>query len=319
MGSYILRRLLGIIPMLFAISIFTFFMMHMAPGDAFDAILNPKIKDVAALQAELRHANGLDQPLWWQYLHWIGNFLTGNFGFSMMQHQPVRDMLGPALKNTLILAVLAELFTLLVGIPVGIIQARYPYSKFDYTSSTGLFVLYSVPYYIFALMLIYVLAINLKIFPAQNAIGTGSSAGSLVDHLYHACLPALSIGLVSFVGYSRYTRSSMLDVSRRDYARTAYAKGLTERKVFFKHIFRNAMIPLVTQFGFDLGGLVGGAIIVEGLFAYQGMGLLTIQAVEGRDYPVIMATTIIFAVGVLLSNLIADILYSVVDPRIRYN
>ncbi|MCL6443990.1 MAG: ABC transporter permease [Alicyclobacillus sp.] len=319
MGTYIVRRLAGMVPMLFLISVFTFLMMHLAPGNAFTAILDPKIKDPQAVQKILEHEAGLDRPWWWQYGVWISHFIQGNMGNSFTQHKPVIELLGPALQNTLILAVIAEIMILLIGIPIGIWQSRYPYSRFDYTASTVLFVLYSVPYYVFALLLIYLFAITWRIFPAQNATGTGPTAGTFIDHVYHAILPAMSIALSSFVAYSRYTRGSMLDVSRRDYTRTAYAKGLPENRVFFKHVFRNAMIPLVTQFGFDLGGLVGGAIILEGLFEYQGMGLLTIQAVNTRDYPVIMATTIIFAVAVLLGNLIADILYAVVDPRIRYN
>jgi peptide/nickel transport system permease protein len=294
-------------------------MMHAAPGDAFTAILNPHISDIHALQEKLKEAAGLNKPLPVQYWIWLKHFIVGNFGMSLSMHVPVTQLLGPAIQNTLILSVLAEIMILLVGIPIGISQARNPYSAFDYTSSTVLFVLYSVPYYIFGLLLIYVFAINLDIFPPQNAVGTGPTAGTFIDHLYHAFLPALSLALVNFLQYSRFTRNAMLDVSRRDYTRTAYAKGLSEGKVFFKHVFRNAMIPIVTQFGFDIGNLVGGAVILEGLFSYQGMGLLTIQAVQNRDYTVIMATTVIFAVAVLIGNLIADILYAVVDPRIRYN
>lgn len=319
MGTYIVRRLLGMIPMLFAISIFVFLMMHAAPGNAITAMLNPNIKDVVALQKNLLHQNYLDRPLYVQYFHWLGLFAQGQFGYSFAQHQLVSDLLGPAIRNTLLLAVLAEVMVLLLGIPLGIMQARYPYSKFDYSSSTVSFVFFSVPYYIFALFLIYLLAITWRIFPAQNSTGTGPLAGTFIDHLYHAFLPALSIALAGFAGYSRYTRSSMLEVRNRDFTRTAYAKGLPEGKVFYKHVFRNAMIPLITNFGYDLGGLVGGAIILEGLFSYQGMGLLTLQAVGNRDYTVIMATTMIFAVFILFGNLVADILYSVVDPRIRYN
>lgn len=319
MGTYITRRLLGMIPMLVLISLAVFFMMHAAPGNAFDAILDPKIHDINALKERLNTANFLNKPLWWQYAHWIGLLLTGNFGFSFTYHKPVIQLLGPAMSNTLLLAVLAEIMILILGIPVGIWQARYPYSKFDYTASFVLFILYAIPYYIFALLLIYLFAITIPIFPAQNATGLGPNSGSFIDHLYHAVLPALSIALSNSVAYSRYTRGSMMDVSRRDYTRTAYAKGLPERTVFTKHVFRNAMIPIVTQFGFDLGGLVSGAVILEGLFTYQGMGQLTLIAVSNRDYSVIMATTMIFAVAILLGNLVADVLYAVVDPRIRYD
>ncbi|MCL6548340.1 MAG: ABC transporter permease [Alicyclobacillus sp.] len=319
MGTYIARRLLGMIPMLFAISVFVFLMMHAAPGNAFTAILDPRIKNPELVQKAQEHAAGLDRPLPWQYWHWLQLFVTGQFGNSFTLHKPVAQLLAPALENTLILAVTAEIVIILLGIPVGIWQARRPYSRFDYTSSTVLFVLYSVPYYILAFFLIYFFAIKWQLFPAQNAVGTGPGAGSFADHLHHAILPALSLALVSFVVYSRFTRGSMLDVGRQDYVRTAYAKGLRENRVFFKHVFRNAMIPVVTQFGFDIGNLVAGAVILEGLFSYQGMGYLFLQAVYNRDYPVIMATTMIFAVAILIGNLVADVLYAVVDPRIRYN
>jgi peptide/nickel transport system permease protein len=318
-GTFIIRRLLGMIPMLFAITIFTFLMMHAAPGNAIDAMINPSIRDIEQLKEHLREINGLNDPLWLQYVHWLEHFVVGNWGFSFNFHQPVIDLVGPALANTLLLAVVAEVLTLLIGIPIGMYQARHPYSKFDYTASTISFVLYSIPYYILALLLIYLFAITLQIFPAQGATGTGPLAGTFIDHLYHALLPALSIAIANMAVYTRYTRGAMLEVIRKDFTRTAYAKGLSEGRVFRKHVFRNAMIPLVTQFGFDIGSFAGGFIILEGLFQYQGMGYLTITAVSNRDYPVIMATTVLFAVCVLLGNLIADILYALVDPRIRYN
>ncbi|QSO52240.1 ABC transporter permease [Alicyclobacillus curvatus] len=319
MGTYITRRLLGMIPMLFFITLAVFLMMHAAPGNAFNSILNPNIKDPQALIASLEKQNGLDKPLWWQYIHWIALFFTGNWGFSFAEHAPVITLVGPALRNTLILSVLAEVLTLAIGIPLGVFQSRKPYSAFDYTTSVVSFILFSVPYFIFAILLIYVFAIHLRMFPAQGAVGTGPGAGSLFDHIYHALLPAIAIALSYLAFYSRNTRGSMLEVSRKDYVRTAYAKGLNGSTVFSKHVLRNALIPLITFFGLDIGNLVGGAVILEGLFTYQGMGLLTISAVNNRDYNVIMATTIIFAIAVLLGNLLADVLYAVVDPRIRYN
>ena len=319
MGTYITRRLLGMIPMLFFITVAVFLIMHAAPGNAFNSILNPNIQDPQALIASLEKQNGLDKPLWWQYIHWVSLFVTGNWGFSFAEHQPVIDLVAPALRNTLILSITAEILTLGIGIPLGVFQSRKPYSAFDYSTSVVSFILFSVPYFIFAILLIYVFAIHLRIFPAQGAVGTGPGAGSLLDHIYHALLPAIAIALSYLAFYSRNTRGSMLEVSRKDYVRTAYAKGLSSSTVFSKHVLRNALIPLITFFGLDIGNLVGGAVILEGLFTYQGMGLLTISAVNNRDYNVIMATTIIFAIAVLLGNLLADILYAVVDPRIRYN
>ncbi|WP_029421207.1 ABC transporter permease [Alicyclobacillus macrosporangiidus] len=319
MGTYVVRRVLGMIPMVFLITVFVFLIMHAAPGNAFDAIMNPAIKDIEQLKEQLEHNAGLDQPLWWQYVHWLGLFVTGNWGFSFTHHVPVTQLVGPAIRNTLILGILAEVLTIALGVPFGILQARNPYGKFDYTSNIVLFCLYSVPFFVFAIFMIYFFAIDLQWFPAQGSTGTGANAGSLGDHLYHALLPALSLAFVNSTIYSRYTRGSMLDVSRKDYVRTARAKGLEEGRVFTKHVFRNGMIPIVTQFGLDFGNMVGGLIITEGIFQYQGMGQLVIDAVNGRDYNVIMATTVLIAIGVLIGNLLADILYAVVDPRIRYD
>lgn len=319
MGTFIVRRLLGMIPMMFAITVAVFLVMHAAPGNAFDSIMNPHITNIKELQMDLAKANGLDKPLWWQYFHWIGQFLTGNWGMSFTYHSPVISLIGSAAKNSIVMAFMAEVLILATGIPFGIYQARNPYTKFDYISSTLLFILFSVPFFVLAIFLIYFMAIDLQWFPAQGSSGTGAGAGSFIDLLYHAALPAITIALVNMTLYTRFTRGSMLDVSRKDYVRTARAKGLSERVVFSKHVLRNALIPIVTQLGFDIGGLIGGQIILEGMFQYQGMGLLVINSVSGRDYPVIMATTVLIAVGILLGNLVADILYAVVDPRIRYN
>jgi peptide/nickel transport system permease protein len=319
MLTYIVRRVLMMIPMMLAITMFTFLVMHAAPGNAFDALLNPRVTDPDQLRLHLIHLNHLDDPLPVQYWIWLTQIVQGNFGNSFYYHQPVSQLLVPALRNTAIMAIIAEIFTLAVALPVGIFQSKRPYSKFDYTMSTGLFVLFSVPPYIFALFLIYTFALNLHWFPAQNAMGTGPGAGSLLDIVYHAILPAAAFALSYFAFYTRFVRSSMLEVSRKDFTRTAYAKGLSENKVFFKHMFRNGMIPVVTQFGLDIANIAGGFVILEGVFTYEGMGLLAINALTTEDYPLIMATTLIFAFLVLIGNLVADILYAVVDPRIKYN
>lgn len=319
MTAYLIRRVLIMFPMLIAISIIVFLIMHAAPGSAIDAVLNPHIHNQAELVANLKKQNGLDLPLYQQYLHWIWGFARGQWGYSFAQSEPVRQVVIPALKNTLLLAVMAEILIVIIGIPIGIQQARRPYSVFDNSASVFSVTFFAVPYFIVAILLLFLVSIHFHVFPANGAIGTGPDSGSFIDHVYHAALPAISIAIASSAVYSRYTRASMLDVSRRDFVRTAYAKGLRDSQVFSKHVFRNGMIPIVTQFGLELGGLAGGAVILEGLFAYQGMGYVTIQAAQQRDYNVIMATTMIIAIGVLIGNLIADIIYASVDPRIRYD
>lgn len=319
MGTYIVRRVLIMIPMLLAISILVFLMMHAAPGNAIGSILNPHIHDPQALIKQLEHDNGLDASLPVQYWHWLLEFVQGQWGFSFALHENVTTVVMPALSNTLLLALMAEIFILIIGIPIGIRQARNPYSAFDNTASVFSVLFFSIPYFIIAIFVLYFFAIRLNWFPTQGAVSTGTPvSGSLWDHVRHAFLPAISIAITSSALYSRYTRASMLGESRKDFVRTAYAKGLSESRTFNRHVFRNGMIPIVTQFGLDLGGLAGGAIILEGLFAYQGMGYVTIQAAQQRDYSVILATTMIIAFGVLIGNLIADIVYATVDPRIRY-
>lgn len=319
MTTYLIRRILIMIPMLIAISIIVFLIMHAAPGSAIDAVLNPHIQNQAQLVEQLKKENGLNLPLPVQYLHWIWGFVRGQWGYSFANSEPVTAVVFPAMRNTLLLAGMAELMILIFGIPIGIQQARRPYRAFDNTASTFSIFFFAIPYFIVAIFLLYFLSIKIHVFPPNGSAGTGPGAGSLLDHVYHALLPAISIAVASIAVYSRYTRASMLDVSRRDFVRTAYAKGLQSGQVFRKHVFRNGMIPIVTQFGLDLGTLAGGAVILEGLFAYQGMGWVTLQAAEQRDYNVILATTMLIAIGVLLGNLIADIIYAIVDPRIRYD
>ena len=250
---------------------------------------------------------------------WIWNFVRGQWGFSFALHEPVTTVVLPALRNTLLLAAMAELMIVDHRRAHRHLSGASSVTRFRRSSDQLLSHVLLVPYFILAIFLLYFFAIRLQIFPALGAIGTGPDSGSFVDHVYHAFLPAVSIAIASIAVYSRYTRASMLDVSRRDFVRTAYAKGLQEGVVFRKHVFRNGMIPIITSFGLDLGGLAGGAVILEGLFAYQGMGYVTLQAATERDYTVIMATTMIIAFGVMLGNLIADIIYAAVDPRIRYN
>ncbi len=319
MTTYIIRRILIMIPMLLAISIIVFLMMHAAPGNAIDAVLNPHIQNQAQLIANLKKQNGLNLPLPVQYVHWIWGFVRGQWGYSFAESESVTKVVFPALKNTLLLAVMAEIMILIFGIPIGIQQARRPYGAYDNTASVFSVAFFAIPYFIVAIFLLYFFAIHWQIFPPNGAVGTGPNSGSFLDHVRHALLPAISLAITAIAVYSRYTRSSMLDVSRRDFVRTAYAKGLREGDVFKKHVFRNGMIPIVTQFGLDVGGLAGGAVILEGLFAYQGMGYVTLQAAQQRDYNVIMATTMIIAIMVLLGNLLADIIYAMVDPRIRYD
>lgn len=321
MTSYIVRRLIGLIPTIFVITVIVFLLMHAMPGNAFTSLLvNPRIKDAAKLYKHLVTANGLNLPLYTQYWDWISNVVQGNLGNSTSLNESVAQAIGQALPNTLLLAVTAEIIILVISIPIGVYQANKVNTSFDVTTSFIMSFLYSIPGFVFALALLLVFSFTWRIFPANGTITPGVPwSGDLGDHLQHLFLPAVALSLPALAYYSRLTRGNSLAVIVADFVRTARSKGLRGRKVLFRHVLRNAIIPIVTQFGFDLGGLFGGAVIIEEIFTWPGMGELTLTAVTNHDYPVIMGTTLIFAITVLLGNLVADILLALADPRIRYD
>lgn len=319
--SYIIRRVLGLIPTLFIITVIVFALMHAMPGNAFASlVLNPHLRNSQQLVNKLIEENGLNQPLWQQYVNWIDNVAHGNFGNSFNFHTSVNSLLWPALGRTVRLALAAEIIILLLGVPLGALQASRANKPFDIVTNWLAVFLYAFPSFIVALFLILWLSFGLGWFPNVGSVSpTGAGAGSPFDILKHLVLPALALAIPSFAGYSRLTRGTTLQTIVMDFVRTARAKGLRGGRVLFRHVLRYAIIPIITQFGFDLGGLVGGAIIIETIFTYPGMGELSVQAVYNRDYPLILATTLIFAVAVLAGNLIADILLASADPRVRFD
>jgi peptide/nickel transport system permease protein len=327
MGSFILRRLLGAIPLLLGIATLVFFVVALAPGDPTAAYLNPNIP--AEVVEQLRRNFGLDQPIYVRYWKWMASFFTGNFGYSLAQSRPVFDILMEALPNTLLLAGVSLVMVFLVGIIIGVLQAVKQYSFVDgFLSVVSLF-FYSMPSFWLALMLMLIFALKVRDwgFPfALPATGVTSvdydfmTAGEqLRDRLSHLVLPAATLTLALAAGIARYTRGQMLEVIRQDFVRTARAKGLPERTVIMKHALRNSLIPVVTLLGLYLPFLFSGAVFVEHIFAWPGMGRVIVDAIFQRDYPLVMATSFLFAVMVVLGNLMADVLYAVVDPRIRYD
>jgi len=322
MVSYVIRRLLGLIPTLFIITVIVFALMHLMPGNAFQALigLNPQIKDAAKVIAQREANAGLNLSYPQQYVNWIVNLLHGNLGTSLEFQEPVSTLIGIALPNTVTLAFTAELIILIIGIPVGVFQANRANKGFDVATSLLAVFLYSVPAFVFALFLIFLFSFTLNWLPSMGTVTAAVPwSGDLGDRLQHLILPAVALALPSVAYYTRLMRANTLQVFFQDYVRTARAKGLRSARVLFRHVLRNAIIPITTQFGFDIGGLVGGAVILEQIFTWPGMGELTINANLNRDYPVILATTLIFAVMVLLGNLFADILLASMDPRVRYN
>ncbi len=321
LATYIIRRLLGLIPTLLVITVIVFILMHLMPGNAFLTLTqNPHIKDAAKVIQRQEVAAGLNLPLWQQYINWIVNLLHGDLGTSFQYQEPVTRLIGFSLPNTLTLAITAEIIVLLIGIPMGVLQASRVNKGFDISTSFVAVLLYSIPGFLFAFFLIYVFSFTLNLLPSFGTVTPAVPwSGDLGDHISHLILPALALALPSVAFYSRLTRGNTLQIIVQDFVRTARSKGLRDGRVLFRHVLRNAIIPIITQFGFDMGALFSGAVIIEEIFTWPGMGELTVSANLNRDYPVILATTLIFAVTVLIGNLIADILLAIADPRIRYN
>ena len=321
MYQYIVRRILIFIPMLLALSIIVFGLAKAAPGDPFTGrVLDPKVDP--AIYEQQREELGLNKPVPVQYLNWASSFATGDFGKSMVyKGRSVQSLIVERFANTLYLGIVALGITLVVAIPIGIFSARNPYSLLDYGATTFGFIGLATPNFFFGLIAIYVLSIKLGWFPAQGTVSSVDISGfkEFLDRMHHMVLPGITLGLAGTASYMRYMRSEVLDVLGSDYVRTAKAKGMTESNVLYKHTLRNALIPIITLMGFEFGALLSGAVITERVFNFPGLGTLFIGSVLNRDYPVVMAITLLLGVAILVGNLLADIFYSIVDPRIRYD
>jgi peptide/nickel transport system permease protein len=316
MFQYIIRRLLIAIPVLLGVTIFNFFIINLAPGNPVDMFVNPNMS-VADIEAK-KEALGLNDPLWEQYGRWMGSMLQGDFGYSFATYEPVLDNIAARIGPTLLLMGTALIIAYLIAIPVGIISATKQYSFIDYLTTTFSFFGISIPNFFLGLGAIYVFGIVFPIFPT-GGMNTLGSSGGFVDTFMHLVLPAMVLGTAIAGSMVRYVRSSMLEVLGQDYLRTARAKGLREFFVNNKHALRNALIPIVTIIGLEIPLLIGGAVVTEQIFQWPGLGQLTIQSIGSRDYPMLMALNFIAAFTVLFSNLLTDLMYSVVDPRIKYN
>lgn len=321
MYQYIIRRILVFIPMLIALSIIVFGLAKAAPGDPFTGkILDPEV-DPEVFEQQ-REELGLNKPLPVQYLNWVKSFSKGDFGMSMLyKGRTVQSLIVERFSNTLYLGLFALIITLIVSIPIGIYSARHPYSLLDYSATTFGFLGLAIPNFFFGLVAIYLLSINLGWFPAQGTVSSTNLSGmdAFWDRLHHMVLPGITLGLAGTASYMRYMRSEVLDTLGSDYIRTARAKGMSETIVLYKHTLRNALIPIITLMGFEFGALLSGAVITEQVFNYPGLGTLFIDGVLNRDYPVVMAICLLLGVTILIGNLLADIFYSIVDPRIRYD
>lgn len=326
MTAYVIRRLLWMIPILIGVSIICFGLLKRAPGDPVSAIVASSRNTGATITQQdreaLREQYGLNNPVWVQYYDWASLVARGDFGYSTRSNQPVWDVIKSRLPNTVKLAGVSLIFTLAIALPLGIISAVKQYSKLDYVLTFFNFVGISIPQFWLGLMLVYIFAVELGWFPSTGMQSPDVPAGfwpEFTDRFKHYVLPVVSITLVGIAGYTRFQRASMLEVIRQDYVRTARAKGLSERVVIFKHAWRNALIPIITLMGYVFVILVEGSVVVENIFSWPGMGQLAVSSLNQRDYPVIMAIVLLSATLILLGTLISDIVYAIVDPRIRYD
>lgn len=320
MHKYIIRRILMMIPVLLGVSICIFTLMYMAPGDPYSAMIDPSTppEDVENMLNKI----GYYDPLPVKYTKWLSRAVTGDLGYSIRYQEPVMDIIGRRMGNTLFLSVLSLAIGVAVAVPLGVISATRQYSRFDYIATIFAFIGMSLPAFFFALLMIKFFAFDLKLFPisGMQTIGAGYTGFRLfLDVLHHMMLPVIVLALLQMASFMRYARSSVLEVIRQDYIRTARAKGLSERLVIYRHALRNALIPIITLLSTSLGYILSGAILTETVFSWPGMGTLIYQSILNRDYPLVIASAMLLAICVLLANLLADIMYAVADPRIKYN
>jgi peptide/nickel transport system permease protein len=317
-GSYLLRRLLILVPSLLGISVVLFTMLALAPGDPFEELAtNPNVP--AEVRQMLRVQFGLDDPVWQRYVRWLVSMLKGDWGFSFISRVDVDTLIWQRIPVTLAVIGASQVLALLVALPVGIYSAAKPYSWFDRIASTLTFVGFSLPTFFTGLLLILLFSIKLDWLPFVYRADISATGWQWWwEHVRQAIMPVLVLGLFQGASWTRYVRSAMLDVIRLDYVTTARSKGLAERVVILKHVVRNAMIPVVTLVMLQLPAVFGGAIVTEQIFRIPGIGALLIDAILRNDTPVIMAVSFVFACLVLVFNLVADLLYGWLDPRISY-
>lgn len=316
MWKTVLRRLLLMIPQLFILSIIAFAIAKMMPGDPFTGMIDPSI-DPARIE-ELRRAAGYYDPLHIQYFRWLGNIFQGDFGQSTFFKQPVINIIRERLNNTIWLSLLTMIFTYLIALPLGMIAGRFQNSLADRIIVVYNFLTFSMPVFIFAILLLWLFGFTLGWFPTRGSVGSGVTGFAyLLSRLRHMFLPALTLAILSTTGTVQYLRTGIIDAKAQDFVRTARAKGVPEKVVYNRHIFRNSILPIASFLGYELTGLIGGSVFIESIFTYPGIGGLFISAIGTRDYSVILTLLLMFGMATLLGTLLSDIIMSIVDPRIR--
>jgi peptide/nickel transport system permease protein len=310
--NYIIKRLLQLIPVLFGVSVIVFLMIYLIPGDAAEIIGGPTAtaEEVENIRVKL----GLDRPMYEQYIKYISGVLKGELGYSFQTGQSVSEAIKIRYGNTFSLAVFSAIIAAIIGVGAGVIAAVKQNSWFDYLSMSVATFGISAPTFWIGLLLIVVFCVKLKWLPISGF----SSQFWTKDGLMHMILPSITLGFSSAAMIARMTRSSILEIIHQDYVETARAKGLSERVVILKHALKNALIPVITVIGVNFGGLLGGAVVVESVFAINGIGRLMVQSINARDFPMVQGTVLVVATTFVIINLLTDIIYAVIDPRISY-
>ena len=307
------------IPVLIGISLVIFTLINLAPGDPYTSMIDPNIS--ADDKRVMLEAIGYYDPLPVKYVKWVGRAVRGDLGYSIRYKEPVTRVIARNLNNTLILSISALILSVLVAVPIGVISATRKNTLFDNLITVFSFIGLSIPVFFFGMLMIKFLAFDLNLFPISGMTSIGQEMTgfqALLDLIHHMALPVTVLAMVNMASLMRYTRSSMLEVVMQDYVRTARAKGLKERIVIYKHALKNALIPVVTVVCISIGYLLSGALLTETVFSWPDMGTLVYQSILNRDYPLVTASTMVISIFILLSNLLADIIYGVIDPRIKF-
>ena len=318
MWKTILRRLLLMIPQVIILSVLIFLLAKMMPGDPFTGLINPN-QDPKVIEA-MREAAGLNDPWYEQYFRWIGNALHGDFGHSFIFKLPVSTLIAGRVGNTIALAAVSVIITYLIAIPFGLIAGRYQNSWFDKMVVIYNFFSFAVPLFIFALIMLFIFGYRLDWFPTSGTVTVGLAEGTwpyYLGKLKRLILPGVTQALLGTAVTIQYLRSEVIDVKNMDFVRTARSKGVPTNKIFNRHIFRNAALPIASQLGYEITALIAGSVVIEKIFAFPGIGKLFIDSIIQRDYSVITALVLILGLATLIGTLISDIVMSIVDPRIR--
>lgn len=318
MWKTILRRVILMIPQVLILSVFIFLLAQAMPGDPFTGLINPDM-DAKAIEA-LREAAGLNDPWYTQYFRWIGNALQGDMGSSYLYKMPVADIIGQRAVNTILLSLVTVVLTYLIALPLGLLAGRYQNSWFDRVVVVYNFLSFAIPVFIFALLMLFIFGYRLDWFPTSGSVSSGVDKGTMAyywDKFHHLILPALSQALLGTAVTIQYLRSEVIDSQGLDYVKTARSKGVPTGKVYSRHIFRNASLPIASTLGYEITGLISGSVVIEQIFGYPGIGKLFIDSLGQRDYTVITALILILGVMTLVGTLLSDIIMSIVDPRIR--